>query len=1102
MHVLQDRSDLTRRRERRIGSDSFSPRRAKRVFISLAACAFTACLQSREPAGLSGAETASASSALSLATAITSCDFDGDHRCDFSEWRPSIGTWAVLRSTNGTSVAQQWGMAEDIPVAGDYDGDGKADFATWRPSSGNWAVLRSRDGAVVSQQWGAAEDVPVPGDYDGDGKTDFATWRPSSGNWAVRRSRDGVVVSQLWGAAQDIPVPGDYDGDGTTDFAAWRPSTGTWAVLRSSNGTGTSQQWGSAEDIPVAGDYDGDGKTDFATWRPSTGNWAVLRSRDGAVVSQQWGMAEDVPVPGDYDGDGKVDFATRRPSSGFFAVMRSTNGSVLTQLWGTFEDVPISQITSQVLMRRRKADYDGDARTDIATWRPSTGNWAITRSSDAAVVSAQWGMPGDAPVLGDFDGDGKFDTAIWRPASGIWAITNSSNGSVTTPQWGATEDIPVPGDYDGDRKSDLAVWRPSTGNWAITNSSSGSQTVSQWGAPDDLPVPNDYDGDGKTDLATWRPSTGNWAIINSSNGGVTSKQWGATGDIPVPGDYDGDGKADLATWHPSTGNWAIIYSAGGATVSTQWGAIDDVPVPGDYDGDGKTDLATWRPATGNWAVINSSNGGVTSKQWGASEDIPVPLGIPVWPWFYRAPAPSSVPAPTLRFTDAVTAQSGFWEFSSAVAPPGTGHCLANGRRFSSGSNSSGAVLFQADATCQGSNCTSNIFSRISLPVSGDSAESDNVMTRLSNGTILLVRGLLRKTPILRSGTGVWASSDCGDSWTLRSFIDPSDTSRYPPPEFPADPNANYGSNQRGNGVSSPGGWDREETYADPFAGNLYIAMSGNGGLPDGGADGAKYQDMLLFRSTDGGSSFRSTPVTNAWVPGMMTAVPRRLFFFTCSAGYPFLWWSDDNGVSINAGTRLSWGLRCAANQWGVDGSEAIARVRWTTPASGPADSVLRVIYPSLLADGRQVLNLFNVSVSAAGAVAPQFVQQISASGADVVQATLIEPDPAIAGVGTTNASLIYWKELSRAGVTPQSARARGVLVKDDFGFSPFFNVSTTTPTGTTARTWPNTVKTGDYAKGSFYFASAASEFRYVVNWLEVNSSGGTELHTKTYAIPR
>jgi hypothetical protein len=92
----------------------------------------------------------------------------------------------------------------------------------------------------------------------------------------------------------------------------------------------------------------------------------------------------------------------------------------------------------------------------------------------------------------DFDGDSKTDVAIYRPSSGQWFIINSSTGGVTTKDWGVSSDVTVPGDYDGDGKTDVAIYRPSSGQWFIINSSTGLVTQKDWGAPGDVPVKSLY----------------------------------------------------------------------------------------------------------------------------------------------------------------------------------------------------------------------------------------------------------------------------------------------------------------------------------------------------------------------------------------------------------------------------------------------------------------------------------------------------------------------------------------------------------------------------------------------------------------------------------
>jgi hypothetical protein len=253
-------------------------------------------------------------------------DFDGDGKTDISIFRPAVGEWWYLRSSNGDNGALQFGTSSDLITPGDFTGDGRADIAFFRPSNGFWYILRSEDNSFFSFPFGTAGDIPVPSDYDGDGKTDAAVFRPSSATWFILNSSGSGVSIVTFGSSEDKPLAADFDGDGKADIAIFRPSDGSWWYLQSSNAQFKVYRFGVSTDKPVPGDYTGDGKADIAVFRPSTGEWFIQRSEDNSFFSFAWGQAGDVAVPGDYDGDGKFDASVFRPLNNTWFLNQTTSG--------------------------------------------------------------------------------------------------------------------------------------------------------------------------------------------------------------------------------------------------------------------------------------------------------------------------------------------------------------------------------------------------------------------------------------------------------------------------------------------------------------------------------------------------------------------------------------------------------------------------------------------------------------------------------------------------------------------------------------------------------------------------------------------------------
>jgi hypothetical protein len=267
-------------------------------------------------------------------------DFDGDGKTDVGIFRPNAAAeWWILRSSNNSVFAAQFGASTDRVAPADFTGDGKADMAFFRPSTGQWFVLRSEDLSFYGFPFGSTGDITTPADFDGDGKADPAVFRPSSASWFILRSSDGGVTSASFGVSTDQPVAADYDADGKADLAVWRSNPGQWWIQRSTAGL-FAANFGQPGDKTVQGDWTGDGKADCAFFRPSSGTWFILRSEDQSFFGFPFGNSTDTPVPGDYDGDGKFDAGVfRQPAAQLF--VNKSSGGVLSLAFGQAGDQPV-----------------------------------------------------------------------------------------------------------------------------------------------------------------------------------------------------------------------------------------------------------------------------------------------------------------------------------------------------------------------------------------------------------------------------------------------------------------------------------------------------------------------------------------------------------------------------------------------------------------------------------------------------------------------------------------------------------------------------------------------------------------------------------------
>jgi hypothetical protein len=62
----------------------------------------------------------------------------------------------------------------------------------------------------------------------------------------------------------------------------------------------------------------------------------------------------------------------------------------------------------------------------------------VVLSSTGDHSTVQWGSTGDIPIPGDYDGDGRTDRATWRPSTGNWHVIYSCTGAQAVYHWKAT----------------------------------------------------------------------------------------------------------------------------------------------------------------------------------------------------------------------------------------------------------------------------------------------------------------------------------------------------------------------------------------------------------------------------------------------------------------------------------------------------------------------------------------------------------------------------------------------------------------------------------------------------------------------------------------
>jgi len=271
-------------------------------------------------------------------------------------------------------------------------------------------------------------------------------------------------------------------------------------------------------------------------------------------------------------------------------------------------------------------DVNGDAKTDLIKFNPSTGSWSVSCATSCTLPpGGSWlsgfGNSSSTPLLGDWNGDGKTDVATFT--GGNWQFATSTGTSFqpgTVSSFSSSNGTPLIGDFNGDGNTDLGTYN--NGAWSIALgtgsgfSSAGSFTLS-WGDGNFEASTGDFNGDGLTDIGIVNKSSGAMDVRLSTGSGWTGPtNWvGSFGGANphTSADFNGDGLTDAAYYNRSAGQ--VIYAP--STGSTFGSPVtlpltfsltssDDTIQVGDFNGDSIVDPAVFNLLSGSSQLALSS----------------------------------------------------------------------------------------------------------------------------------------------------------------------------------------------------------------------------------------------------------------------------------------------------------------------------------------------------------------------------------------------------------------------------------------------------------------------------------------------------------------
>ncbi len=407
--------------------------------------------------------------------------------------------------------------------------------------------------------------------------------------------------------------------------------------------------------------------------------------------------------------------------------------------------------------------------------------------------------------------------------------------------------------------------------------------------------------------------------------------------------------------------------------------------------------------------------------------------------------------------------------------------------------------------------------------------TDNQLLRLKDGSLLAVRDgtcwdAMSPPPAwsneritvfnvnhngMRGCELIFRSTDCGSSWKLYSVIDFGTflNGKYGVPRPAAlDDNGNLvadvpvekqGKHPDGSLMWWVGGGDRTEVYACPFTGYIYLTTRVISGPYKNIAPGKPNQTLLLY-SKDTGKTWEAIKEDfPQWAPLVMTSTPdRRLFLFQVIGAEPTIYFSKtpvtpnvkpeispahpvyyvENGVNLP--NTANKNPLCVDMELKLN-FPSISRI-----STDAFSSKIRVAYMSENSSGQLEARIIRIEVQNPNqkpVVTPvKTIRAENPKDYSVMYFTFIDPDYIDMPAGVkSNASLFYWIEAPKTGLSNRKYAVRGAVFEGEFNTTcpAYLSVKNGAP-----RTWSTRKDPGDYMTGGFFWRN--NSLNYVAQWAD------------------